>query len=178
MLRKALIMLVCSLFTLTSTGCYGSFSLTKKIYKWNGSVGEKFAQSGIMWLFVILPVYQFCGFIDFVVLNLIEFWTGSNPLALNSDTTTRQTFNNGDKSYEVEIGKGALCITETAGPDVGKSVTVSFDAKTASWHLSDGTTSKVIASINPKPLNTIDLYYPDGKTTSKPLDDIQVSSRF
>lgn len=67
-------------FAAMSTGCYGKFALTRKLYEWNGSFGNKFVSSLIMWIFLIIPVYGVCGFVDFVVLNLIEFWSGSNPM--------------------------------------------------------------------------------------------------
>ena len=72
-----------------STGCYGSFALTKKLYDWNGRCcgTEKGPKSGAAWgnevVFLIcgiLPVYGICVFVDSIFLNSIEFWTGSNPM--------------------------------------------------------------------------------------------------
>jgi hypothetical protein len=76
------------------SGCYGKFALTKKLYDWNGSFGNKFLSTVIMWVFMIIPVYGVCTFIDGFVLNLIEFWTGSNPLAMvdhDDGSSTRLT---------------------------------------------------------------------------------------
>ena len=85
MIKKILISAVLATYMTVSVGCYGSFTLTKKIYDWNGSLGSKWAQTGIMWAFMIIPVYEVCTFIDAVVLNMIEFWTSSNPLAINAN---------------------------------------------------------------------------------------------
>ncbi len=72
-----------------STGCYGSFELTKKLYTWNGSVcgTEKGPGSGAAWgneaVFLLcnfIPVYGFCVMIDSIILNSIEFWTKKNPM--------------------------------------------------------------------------------------------------
>lgn len=59
-----------------ASGCYGSFALTRWVYDFNGKVTDnKFVHSVVIWAFIILPVYSIAGFVDFVVLNLIEFWT-------------------------------------------------------------------------------------------------------
>jgi len=60
------IMLLVTFSFTTFNGCYGSFSLTKKLYNWNGSLGSKFVKTGVMWVLMIVPVYSACGFIDFV----------------------------------------------------------------------------------------------------------------
>lgn len=65
----------------SASGCYGQFALTRKLYTWNGSFGSKFLSTLLMWVMMIIPVYEVVGLIDLWILNLIEFWTGSNPLA-------------------------------------------------------------------------------------------------
>ncbi len=71
-----------SALALLTTGCYGKFALTQKLYGWNGSLGNKFVNTIVFWAFIVLPVYEVFAFVDFVALNLIEFWSGSNPLAV------------------------------------------------------------------------------------------------
>lgn len=74
-----------------ASGCYGQFALTRKLYEWNGSLGNKFLNTVVMWAFLIVPVYEVCSFVDLVVLNLIEFWTGSNPMAVLEHEDGSQT---------------------------------------------------------------------------------------
>lgn len=76
--------LLLTCFVIFLSGCYGSFGLTKKVYNWNGSMGDKFVQEVVFLGLVIIPVYEVAGFVDVVILNLIEFWTGSNPVALKN----------------------------------------------------------------------------------------------
>lgn len=65
-------------------GCYGKFHLTNTIYKWNGEVsGNKFVQTLVFWALVIIPVYELLMLGDGIIFNVIEFWTGSNPIAAN-----------------------------------------------------------------------------------------------
>ena len=70
-----------------STGCYGSFSLTKKLYDFNGSVcgTEKGPSSAGAWgnevvFLLISPAYGFCVMVDSLFLNSCEFWSGTNPM--------------------------------------------------------------------------------------------------
>lgn len=64
------------------SSCFGKFALTRKLYEWNDSLGNKFLKTIIFWGLNIIPVYSISAGIDFIILNLIEFWTGSNPLAM------------------------------------------------------------------------------------------------
>jgi hypothetical protein len=64
-----------------STGCYGSFGATVALHKWNGQVtGNKFLNELVFLALCIVPVYELFGLADVLVLNSIEFWTGSHPV--------------------------------------------------------------------------------------------------
>jgi len=62
-----------------SAGCFGKFQLTRKLYDVNQSIDEKYVRSAATWIFVI--PYALTGLLDFLVFNVIEFWTGENPIA-------------------------------------------------------------------------------------------------
>ena len=62
------------------SGCFGSFGATRWLYKFNDSFDNKFVKTLIMWVFLIIPAYELFLFADFWIINLIEFWTGSNPV--------------------------------------------------------------------------------------------------
>lgn len=62
-----------------SAGCFGKFQLTRKLYDINRSIDEKYVRSAATWIFVI--PYAVTGLLDFVLFNVIEFWTGENPVA-------------------------------------------------------------------------------------------------
>jgi hypothetical protein len=65
-----------------TSGCMGSFALTKKLYGWNDTVtGNKIINNLIFWGLAILPAYEIAMGVDVIILNTIEFWTGSNLLA-------------------------------------------------------------------------------------------------
>jgi hypothetical protein len=105
----------------TSAGCFGKFALTRKIYDFNDNVsGNKFVRSVAMWAMVIIPVYEVGAVADFLVLNTIEFWTGSNPIAANEqcDGTKRlAVVEQPDGSATLECGEATyrLVPSGTAG---------------------------------------------------------------
>lgn len=63
------------------TGCFGSFNLTREVYKFNKAQGNKWAQEIVFVILVVIPVYPFASLGDAVIFNSIEFWTGNNPVA-------------------------------------------------------------------------------------------------
>ena len=78
-LTAGIIAALCGSMMMTS--CIGSFSLTKKLLSWNETIGNKFINELVFVAFWILPVYEVSGLADFLVLNSIEFWSGTNPVA-------------------------------------------------------------------------------------------------
>jgi hypothetical protein len=84
-----------------SAGCFGKFQLTRMIYDLNKSVEDKYVRSAVTWGFVIIPVYGFSAFLDVVVFNVVEFWTGENPMTVTkvhregADTVAMTLFREG-----------------------------------------------------------------------------------
>lgn len=107
------------------TSCIGSFSLTNKLLSWNNQVSTKFVNELVFFAFWIIPVYEVTALADVLVLNSIEFWSGSNPVACGKSMIEGQ-----DGKYLVECdGKG---YTITSMND--KSVTrLDFCADDNSW---------------------------------------------
>lgn len=67
---------------LLTSGCMGSFSLTKKIYGWNEkATGERWVNEIIFLVGLIVPVYSLSLLADGIIFNSIQWWTGSNPVA-------------------------------------------------------------------------------------------------
>jgi hypothetical protein len=64
-----------------SAGCFGKFQLTRKVYDMNQSIDEKYARSAATWIFAIVQVYTVAALLDLIVFNVIEFWSGENPVA-------------------------------------------------------------------------------------------------
>ena len=70
---------------LAASGCWGSFNLTGKVYDWNGHFDSKWVSWLIFLAFIILPVYGLLLFIDALIINTIEFYSGKNPVQRSAD---------------------------------------------------------------------------------------------
>jgi hypothetical protein len=81
-LRRTAVLAVAAAGLVVTSGCFGSFQLTRKVYAWNKSVSsDKFVQELVFLGLNIIPIYGFAGFADAVFANTVEFWTGTNPVA-------------------------------------------------------------------------------------------------
>jgi len=89
-MRKLIIALALTGVMISQTGCFGEFGLTRKVYEFNQGVGGKFLNQLLFWGMCIIPVYEVAGIIDVLILNTIEFWTGSNPIAMAPGETEVQ----------------------------------------------------------------------------------------
>lgn len=109
-----------------SAGCFGSFNLTKKVYKFNDGMNGKWVKEIVFLAMNIIPVYPVAGGIDVIILNTIEFWTGSNPVAANitSDDGTQVAFNAekkemtisyADKKFVVAMENGKATVKNDNG---------------------------------------------------------------
>lgn len=108
------------------SSCIGSFSLTNKLLSWNRQVGNKFVNELVFVAFWILPVYEVSVLADYIVINSIEFWSGTNPVAQGkshikgSDGTL----------YLVDCdGKGYTITNENDG----SAIRLNFDTDTQTW---------------------------------------------
>lgn len=83
-----------------TTGCFGSFKLTRKLHEINRNVSSnKFVQWFVFLGLTILPAYTGTVLIDALIMNSIEFWSGSSPqLGHEDDESPRQ------KTVELEDG--------------------------------------------------------------------------
>lgn len=161
------IALIASLLSTGLTSCYGNFSLTKKLYNWNGQVGGKFVNSGVMWLLFIVPVYEVVGAVDFLILNTIQFWTGKNPMAMKAGEKETQIVELDNVKYEVTATKNRFDIRGLE--EDSKTISLVFDEQTTSWLVEDESGVTKIAQLDPADLNILQLIKPDGKTLSVDL---------
>lgn len=125
-MRKIVITVAAALACcLMFNSCIGSFALTNKVLDWNKQVGSKFVNELVFFAFWILPVYEVTALSDVLVINSIEFWSGSNPVS--ASTKVIDTYHG---RYLVKCdGKGYDVIDETTG----QTVRLDFDQPTQTW---------------------------------------------
>jgi hypothetical protein len=81
-IRRTAVLAVAAIGLVGSTGCFGSFQLTRKLYNFNKTVSpDKWVQELVFLGMNIVPVYSVVGLADALFANTVEFWTGTNPVA-------------------------------------------------------------------------------------------------
>lgn len=106
------------------TSCIGSFGLTKSLLTWNQGIDNKF----VNWIIFVLisPAYAFTTFADLLVLNSIEFWSGSNPIQAG---LIKEVKGKDGKMYTIETLENGYKIENEAG----ELAYFIHDAETDSW---------------------------------------------
>jgi len=84
---------------LTTTACFGSFPVARKVYHWNERVhSDKWVRWLVFLVINIVPVYACAAIFDMVFSNSVEFWTGSNPMAMAPGSTKLVEGPNGERA--------------------------------------------------------------------------------
>lgn len=121
---------VCAIVLASSimfTSCIGSFKLTNKVLAWNHQIGNKFVNELVFVGLWILPVYEISAMADALVINSIEFWSGTNPIEAGTKTVIDD---NG--RYLVAWDNTGYTITNDT---TGEVTRFDFDADTNSWSI-------------------------------------------
>ncbi len=122
---------------ITQTGCFGTFALTRKAYEFHdGLTDSKFLKSLLFWI----PggfVYGIVGFIDVVILNLIEFWSGSNPISMNEGDYEMQMASIKGEEFKIEATKDTFTTTQLTGAKAGEVRVMKYDRCDNTWTYSD-----------------------------------------
>ena len=125
---KKRIFSVCAILvagSLMFSSCIGSFGLSNKVLTWNQQVGSKFVNELVFIGFWILPVYEISLIADLLVINSIEFWSGSNPVIAGT-----KVIDGKDGRYLVEWNKEGYKITNESTDAV---VELNFNEDEKTW---------------------------------------------
>ena len=131
-MKKSKTFLVCAMLSgsVLFSSCIGSFGLWNSLKDWNQGVSNKFVNELIFLAFHIVPVYEIAYLADALVLNSIEFWSGSNPTASIGEVKTVQGENG---EYLVKTNENGYTITKKGEDKLslqnGTSMTVTPDAQ-------------------------------------------------
>lgn len=134
---------------ITQTGCFGSFGLVKTVYEFNDGVSDNgVIKSLLMWALMIVPVYQVAGFLDIVLFNLIEFWTGSNPIAMEEGQIEEQLVTLKGEKYKITATKNKMVFVKyQEGVEVNMGAMV-FENSDNSWNFVKEGESTKLASVD------------------------------
>lgn len=122
--------------SLLLSSCIGSFGLSSKFLSWNQSIDNKF----VNWIifFILTPAYVVTLTVDALVLNSIEFWSGSNPVQAG---LVKEVKGGDGKIYTVETLENGYKIEN----EEGKLAYFIHDAENDSWSsVVDGVETKLL----------------------------------
>lgn len=153
--------------SITFTSCIGSFGLTNKLLSWNQSINSKFVNELVFIAFHIIPVYEISILSDILILNSIEFWSGSSPVADAGSIKNVETENG---TYTVETKADGYHI-EKAGEE-GLAVDLVYNSQDESWSVkSDGELHKLLKFDG---TNDVVMYLPNGQEMNVELSQAGV----
>lgn len=164
-MKKNRLTLVAAIFlsgTILFSSCVGSFGLFNRISSWNQSIGTKFVNELVFLALNIVPVYGVAYLADALVINSIEFWSGTNPMA-NVGDVKKVKGENGD--YLVKTLENGYSITKE-GEDSAMELIYNKEANT--WNVvADGVSTELLKMNND---GTAEMNLPNGDKMNVTLD--------
>lgn len=160
-MRKTKMMIACSMLSgsLLFSSCIGSFGLWSNLKDWNQGLGNKFVNEIVFLAFHVIPVYEVAYMADVLVLNSIEFWSGSNPVA---EAGTVKTVQGEDGEYFIRTNADGYTITK-AGEE-GKQLDLVYNAENRTWNaVAEGESFELITMNDD---GTVSLNQKDGSRTT------------
>lgn len=146
--------------TIILSSCIGSFRLTNNIKDWNEGLGNKFVNELVFIALHIVPVYEIAMFVDGIVLNSIEFWTGNNLVAEPGETKIVKNSQGQDVQVTALENGYTISNGETA-------MNLLFDAENQVWSAEYNNQVTDLVKLNGD--NTAQLYV-DGDVVNVTLD--------
>lgn len=133
-MRKLTLTAVMAL-SILCTSCLGSFSAWNGLKDWNETASDnKFVNNAIFWGLNIIPVYPLFYAGDVIIFNLIEFWSGDNPIAMNEGEIDRQVIEKDGVRYAMEATKNQMKITVLSGEREGNELLLVYEPTDKSWN--------------------------------------------
>jgi len=160
--------------SLSFQSCIGSFSLTSKVYHWNRGVGNKFVQEVVFLAANIIPVYSITLLADGIILNTIEFWTGSNPIAMNAKDIQKKDFAENGVKYEMTATRNKMVVTILSGENKGKSFSLNYNPGNEMWSLNTAGKNYNLMQTNPA-TGLVTVFNADGTTSTYAQKDFSIA---
>jgi len=133
-MRKSVICLAMASMLVFSS-CLGSFSAFNNLKEWNHDVSEnKFVNNAVFWGLNIIPVYGLFFIGDTIIFNVIEFWSGSNPITMDEGEEELQMVEKDGNTFEMVATKNRVQVTVVEGPKKGKKLDLVYKPGERSWN--------------------------------------------
>lgn len=138
-MKRNLIIASALSLSLLSSSCLGSFNAVRNLKAWNDQATDnEFVNNAIFWGLNIIPVYGLFVAGDVLIFNLLEFWTGSNPVAMVEGETETQIAKVKGQKVKMTAQKNQFKIEVLEGEKEGKIVEMLYTPENNTWHAKDG----------------------------------------
>ena len=133
-MRKFITCIAMSSLLLFSS-CLGSFSAFNNLKEWNQGVSDsKFVNNLVFWGLNIVPVYGLFFLGDAIIFNVIEFWDGTNPIAMEEGDQELQLVEKDGNTFEMIASKNRIQVTVVEGPKQGNKIDLVYKPGEKSWN--------------------------------------------
>ena len=81
-IRDALVLGLSAVFLTTAAGCFGRFRAVNAVYDFNRQASDSaVVRSLLLFAMLVVPVYAVAFLVDWIVLNTLDFFNGTNKVA-------------------------------------------------------------------------------------------------
>lgn len=146
------------MLTVGVAGCLGNFAATNKVYDFNQSFGDKWMNQIMFYVLVGVPVYEIALAADILLFNTLEFWTGSNPMAMNDTEEVIKYANHDGKELKIVIRQNEVIVEDMARP--GEEIALRYKPFEKSWYMEGDEKPIKLATVHD---DAAEFYLPGGK---------------
>jgi hypothetical protein len=160
-----------------NTGCMGSWKLTKSMYSWNDkATGNKYLNNILFWAFIGIQVYTITFIADGFIFNLVEFWSGSNPMSMQPGEKETQIVKGKDgNKYEITATQNRFDFMTLSGDKKGERTAIVYKATDQSWNVERNGLSTKIMQIH-EDINKVEVFHADGSVTMHDMSKAEINS--
>lgn len=164
-MRKIFFTAAAACILIIQTGCFGEFALVRKVYEWNDDVSDSgFVKTLVFYVLNFIPVYGIAGFLDVVIFNLIEFWSGDNPIAMQEGEIDQREMTLNGEDYLVTATKNKMSFAKISNGEMIDMGAMVFSETEKSWSFVKDGQETTLVDINEN-LNNVAFYTADGVKT-------------
>lgn len=169
-MKKLKIKVACALLggSLLFSSCIGSFAVWNQLKDWNQGIGNKFVNEIVFFALSAVQVYTVAYLADAVILNSIEFWSGSNPLA---EVGTTKTVKGQNGEYLIKTNEDGYSISKV-GEDA--SIDLVYNQENRTWNATCEGETYEFMKMNED--GTITVMLQDGNTVTVLPDQMGLAS--
>ncbi|MBU2526222.1 MAG: DUF3332 domain-containing protein [Bacteroidetes bacterium] len=167
MKKTAVLLALC--VSIMSSSCLGSFNAFNNLKDWNdGATDNRYVNNAIFWGLWIIPAYPLFFLGDLIIFNVIEFWSGSNPIVMLDGEFESQLVHHKGVDYRLEARKNQFDIYVTSGEKAGKSVHMYYTPENKTWFAQNPEGADIKLTSFKDGMHLV--YLPDGQTVKIPQD--------